>query len=137
MRASAAFTILAAMAAGSGMASCAPAPFDEIVASPSNLSQGPANLVLRRRGAVWGAGPAYAVLLDGQPIAQLGSDETKTLPVPAGAHEVEVRCGGEAPDASAKAQVAFEAGRSYKMDVYQTDDYRTKEAVCRLRAIGS
>jgi hypothetical protein len=129
--------MLVAITASSGMASCSAVQHDQVSARPSSPAQGPASLSVRRRAAVWGAGPAYTVLLDGQPIAQLGVGETKTLPVPAGTHDVEVRCGGEASGASAKAQVVFGAGRSYEMDVYQTDDTWTKASTCQLRAISS
>jgi hypothetical protein len=82
---------------------------------------------------VWGAGPTYAVLLDGKPIVQLGASETKTVQVPAGAYEVEVRCGGETPDTTAKAQIMLGAGRSYQMDVYQTIDTSKQQPICQLR----
>jgi hypothetical protein len=130
----AAFVVLAALVAASGMAACSALQPNGITAPAIDPAQGPASLSVRRRAAVWGSGPAHEILLDGQLIARLEPSETKTVQVPAGIHEVEVWCGGEA--SSTITQTVFEAGRSYQIDVYQSNDPE-KQPICQLRPIGS
>jgi hypothetical protein len=133
----AAFAIVGTVIATAGMASCSATQPDQAAVRAIDTAQGMGTLSIRRRAMVWGAGPTYAVLLDGKPIVQLGASETKTVQVPAGAYEVEVRCGGETPDTTAKAQIMLGAGRSYQMDVYQTIDTSKQQPICQLRAVGS
>jgi hypothetical protein len=136
MLARVAFAIAATAITAAGMASCNATQPDQVTTQVIDPVQGPAALDIRRRAVVWGAGPAYTILLDGQPIAQLEAGEIKTVQVPAGVHAVEVRCGGETSGTAAQAHIVLGAGRSYQMDVYQIDDDQ-KQPICQLRTVGS
>jgi hypothetical protein len=125
------------IAALSGLTSCGGVQPGRIMAPAVDPALGPASLSVHRRTAVWGSGAAYPVLLDGQPVVRLGPGETATVPVPVGSHEVVVLCGGGTPsETSTRTEFMFGAGRSYRLEVYQTAIQQTDRSACHLEMMG-
>jgi hypothetical protein len=114
-----------------GSTSCSGVPPRRLAEPVADPGRGTATLSVHRRNAVYGSGPAYPVLLDGQAVARLLPGETTTVQVPAGNHEVRVQCVGGTGGAGAATELVFGAGRSYLMDAYQTS-----ESECVLRTVG-
>jgi hypothetical protein len=114
-----------------GSASCGGVAPRRLAAPVADPGQEAATLSVHRRNAVYGSGPAYPVLLDGRAVARLLPGEVTVVRVPAGSHEVRVRCVGGTDEGGAVTGFVFGAGRSYLMDVYQTS-----ESDCVLRMVG-
>jgi hypothetical protein len=125
------FAILIVSVTAFGSTSCSGVAPRRVATPVADPDQGTATLSVRRRTAVYGSGPAYPVLLDGQAVARLLPGETTAVRVPVGNHEVRVQCVGGTGGAGAAAELVFGAGRSYLMDVYQTS-----ESECVLRTVG-
>lgn len=127
MRATATAVVAAALLSGCGTIGGLPpgVPAAAPIAGPS------ATLLLERTSRIWGFGLAYAVSVDGEPIAELGPGGSATVRVEPGRRTVEVACGGGPFGASDETTATLAAGGTYRFEMYQT-----LNSGCEIRRAG-